>query len=499
MNKIRLNENSATFDIAKDSLPTGITQFTLFDSNMVPLCERLVFVNHHDYISVAIEPDKNAYHTREKVVLDVKTFSNDNSPNISNLSLSVYNPQNQLVTQEYPENILTRLLLSSELKGNIEDPAWYFKDDSLSTRKALDLLMLTNGYRYFSWEKIRDNWSPVIDFPPERSIRVWGRVSNVLTGKPVPDTKVTLLVMKGPMEVRETTTDSLGFFVFDNFFFTETMNVAIQAGDVKKRRNYWIDLDSRTSIPGDPDYLPTAYEYVNEKQVNTTYYLLEENSDLINRKWHLNDTIMLGGISIIGKKPRETTIHLRPYLDADYVYDVTKGDYEVYTDIIDMLETNSAYIRMFLDKGPQYFLDGVMVDSEFVQGLPASWFEKVEAIKLAPVRNGFGPGLFFYTKRGENQLKTDDGLGKKSAIIGGYTVIRKFYSPNYEEQPDLNKDQDFRNTLYWNPMVNTDSTGVAQVSYFNSDEPGNWQVVVEGLTLDGKICRGVKSYTVTAQ
>ncbi len=61
--------------------------------------------------------------------------------------------------------------------------------------------------------------------------------------------------------------------------------------------------------------------------------LIEENSDLINRKWHLNDTIMLDGISVIAKKPRETTIDFRPYLNADYLYDVTKGDYELINSI----------------------------------------------------------------------------------------------------------------------------------------------------------------------
>lgn len=495
VNKVILHGGSMIVEVAKDSLPTGIVQFTLFDDNMIPLCERLVFINHEDYISVNIDPDKKTYKTRQKVVLDLETLTGAKEPKISNLSLTAYNPNNQLVTEEYPENILTRFLLSSELRGYIEDPAWYLKDDSISTLKSLDLLMLTNGYRYFSWEKISEDWEPVINYPPETSIRVWGRVSNILTGKPIANKKVTLLVTKGPFEVRETTTDSLGFFVFSDFFFTETMEVAIQAGDEKERRNYWIDLDSRTSIAAEANNLPLAYKYVNEKPVKTTHYLLEENVELINRKWHLSDTIMLGGISVFANKPIETTPNLRPYLDADFVYDVTKQDYQIYSNVVDMIEETSGYLRNFLNKSPQYYLDGIMVDSEFVVGLPPSWIDKVEALKMAPTSNGFGPALFFYTKRGENQVKASDGPGKRSAIIGGYTPIRNFYAPNYEEQPDSEK-QDFRNTLFWDPFISTDSTGVAQVSFFNSDEPGDWQVIVEGITDDGILCRGVKSFTV---
>jgi len=50
--------------------------------------------------------------------------------------------------------------------------------------------------------------------------------------------------------------------------------------------------------------------------------------------------------------------------------------------------------------------------------------------------------------------------------------------------------------LYWNPVVRTDSTGLAQVSFFNSDETGNMQVVVEGITVNGKLCRGLSTYVV---
>jgi hypothetical protein len=163
---------------------------------------------------------------------------------------------------------------------------------------------------------------------------------------------------------------------------------------------------------------------------------------------------------------------------------------------MEMLDSTSAYMRNFLEKGPQYFLDGVLVESDFVTGLPANWFEKVEAVRFAPGRMGIGPGIFFYTKRGETLPKIEDGLGIKGCEIIGYSVIRKFYSPEYESQQPAEIKNDFRSTLYWNPIVRTDSTGVAQVSFYNSDETGNMQIVVEGITADGKLCRGLCNYSV---
>lgn len=136
------------------------------------------------------------------------------------------------------------------------------------------------------------------------------------------------------------------------------------------------------------------------------------------------------------------------------------------------------------------------VNSNFIKGLPASWFDTVEAVKLAPGQTGMSPGIFFYTKRGETQKKNLDGAGMKSGEIAGYSVVRQFYPPVYESPQLVEMKDDFRSTIYWNPILQTDSTGVAHVSFFNNDEAGNMQVIVEGITADGKLCRGIYNYIV---
>jgi hypothetical protein len=492
---VSLSEKSFSFEIDKKVLPTGIVKFTLFDTEMIPRCERLVFVNHHDFVNIKIESDKPEYLTRELVQLDVKAITKKGIPCLTNLSMSVYNVAAQLKEDEYPNNILTHFLLSSELKGTIENPAWYFKDDSLTTLLALDNLILTHGYREFEWKEILEDQQPEISFQPENSIQLKGHVKNWLSGKPVKDCNVTMMFVKSQLAVHNQKTDSLGNFVFSNLFFMDTVYVTLQAGDNKSRKNNWIDLDYNPSNSPKNSILPVNYQYNNDKQVKTTWYLSEVNVDLINRKWRLTDTILLADINIMANKPVEQTIQLRPYLDADYVFDVTKQD-DIYVDIFEMLENTSAYIRNFKLHNPEYFLDGVRVDVGFISGLPANWFEKVEAVRLAPTKRGFGPGLFFYTIRGKTHPRIDDGQGMKSSEIIGYSVFRRFYSPEYETRQPSEKKNDFRSTVYWNPIIRTDSTGVAQVSFYNSDETGNMQVIVEGITADGKLCRGICNYNV---
>jgi len=73
----------------------------------------------------------------------------------------------------------------------------------------------------------------------------------------------------------------------------------------------------------------------------------------------------------------------------------------------------------------------------------------------------------------------------------------KFNFPNYSIDA-LKKSRlpDFRNTLYWNPDVRTDKNGDASVEFYTSDEAGEYTVIVEGFTSDGKSGRSVTSFTV---
>jgi len=483
--QITSTEKTFNLEIEKKLLPTGIIKFTVFDNDFVPQCERLVFVNHNDYVNVKIEPDKSEYLTLEKVELNVEAITNAGIPCLSNLSLSVFNPENNSETEKYPNNILTQFLLNSELKGTIEDPAWYFKDDSLSTLIALDNLMLTQGYRYFEWKEIKENKLPEIVYEPENSLQLRGEVLNWFSKKPVEDCNVTMMFVKSQLAVYEQTTDSLGNFVFTDQKYSK-----------KGKKKNLIVLDDRSSVSPTPGFLPANYRYNNENQLASSYFLSETNDDLINKKWHLNDTILLGDINVVTKKLKKDDGNFRPYLDADYVFDVRKQE-DIYTDIFDMLETTSPYMRNYLaNQSPEYYLDGVRVEADFLNGLSASWFDKIEAVRMAPVATGFGPALYFYTKRGETQKKIYDPLGMKSTKIAGYSVIRRFYSPRYDSRTPADMKNDFRSTLYWNPIVRTDSTGVAQVSFFNSGEAGNIQIVVEGITADGKLCRGLGGYSV---
>jgi hypothetical protein len=490
-NRIKNTGGISTLEIDKNSLPTGIVNFTLFDQQIIPRCERLVFVNHHDQLDIEITPDKTEYLTREKVQLDLKSIFKG-APVMANLSMSVYNSENQLETEMYPGNIMTYFLLNSELRGTIEDPAYYFKDDSLSTLLALDNLMLTHGFRQFEWKEILEDNYPEIEYQSVESIQLGGTVTSTVRGRPVVNGKVTMMTVKSLLSTEQQTTDSLGRFLFTDLYFNDTLYVAIQAVNQKGNRNTQIEIDEKSTTSPKPGFLPFDFKYKKENEVMTSTFLSELSSEIINRKWRLSDTILLGDIEVMTNRMKSNDELARMYTDPDYVVKISDDD-DIYPNIVELMDSKS-YLRMFTNAA--FYLNGSLVDIDFLESLPVNGFDKIEVVKFSPMIEGGGPGVFFYLKRGAPQYVPADVFGMKSYAIIGYSVIREFYTPEYENRDLPEEREDFRSTLYWNPIVRTDSTGVARVSYYNSDEAGNMQIIVEGVTADGKLCRGVGRYKV---
>ena len=262
-----------------------------------------------------------------------------------------------------------------------------------------------------------------------------------------------------------------------------------------------IELDQKSSIKPDVTILPINH-------------LAEANGDLKFKKWRLSDTILLSevNVNVKGYKKPVWDGHVRMYVDADYVFDVKKQD-DVYGNIYEMMDGKIPGLRLELTEGGNQvfyyrgspatlYLDGFPVDYMLLSTFPASSFDKIELLKW----NSFGGAsrgggaIHFYTKRGEKFInQPTDAVGMKSAKIYGYSVIRHFYAPQYESEIQPERKTDFRGTLYWNPILRTDSTGVANASFYNSDQTGDVDIVVEGVTADGKLCRGVGKYKVAAK
>lgn len=505
--EILLQNDKREFVFDKSALPQGILKFTLFGENMIPLCERLLYNNQHKYIDVKMEPDKAIYRPREKVQLNINAQSSSGQAELSNLSVAVINTQNELQVEAYPNNILSYFLLDAELRGRIEDPAFYFKDDSISTQQALDNLMLSHGYRYFEWEEIREDQLPDIVFRPEDCIQLGGTVKSIFFDKPVPDCKVSMITLKSLLETATQKTDSNGHFVFTDMYFNDTMTVLLQTINPNGKRNSYIELDKKSAKSPAAEVISGYFDFKPKIPTNSTTYLNDLRVDLINKKWSLNDTILLGDVTISRRKTEKKDDHMRFYGEADFVVEMDKLDGDMYN-VFDAIDGKFPGVRYdpfyegfsFRNKPVLLYMDGMQVDNDILSSLPGNAFDKIELIKMGIFAgvNYDGAILFFYTKSGsmyENPNRV--GLGMESTDLIGYSVFRKFYSPEHGDVDNPSQLKDYRSTLYWNPMVITDSTGIAQVEFYNSDDFGEMQIIVEGLTGEGKLCRGIGKYRVS--
>ncbi|WP_100339508.1 carboxypeptidase-like regulatory domain-containing protein [Mucilaginibacter auburnensis] len=241
--------------VAKKLFPTGIARFSLLSDAYLPLNERVAFINHHDALNISVKPDKLSYGTRDSVALHIEVKDKNGDPVNANFSLAVTDA-GQVKKDSFGGNILNNLLLTSDLKGNIEEPGFYLTGDKDA---ELDNLMLTQGWVGYDWKEAFKPNLP-FTFKAEKEFSVSGTVVNAF-GKPIQKSNV-LLISNRPIAFKDTITDSEGRFVFKDIFPVDTAIFKLQARNKNNKEfNVGINMDEATlpvfspAPPIDPWYL----------------------------------------------------------------------------------------------------------------------------------------------------------------------------------------------------------------------------------------------------
>jgi hypothetical protein len=200
---------SRTVRLPLDEFPQqGIAVFTLYDGRMLPVAEQLVYVHPERKLRVTAKPETKSYLTREKVTVKIKTTDEKGVPVPAHLGVSVCDPFYD--NPEDPANILTHCYLTSQIRGRIYDPAYYFDEKNEDRQAAMDLLLLTQGWRRYVWQAS----SPT----PRGPAVVGDEITGVQTIQKKKKDQVTLQLVK-ISDVEENaqfvTADSAGRFTID--------------------------------------------------------------------------------------------------------------------------------------------------------------------------------------------------------------------------------------------------------------------------------------------
>lgn len=184
---LTMHKTTQSKAIATSELPTGTYQFTLFDAEGTIWATRMLFINNGMKQSpITIRQNKAHYKPFEKVKMRIETTNKEKQ----HLSLAVRDAADY--GTGYDDDIRTYMLLSSELKGYIEHPRYYFETDDEEHRDDLDLLMMVQGWSRYNIERMQQPIAPADIHYTEESLVLEGRALHPRKDEPMQGVEVRI-------------------------------------------------------------------------------------------------------------------------------------------------------------------------------------------------------------------------------------------------------------------------------------------------------------------
>jgi hypothetical protein len=495
----RVNSGVATFTVDKKMLLDGISQLTIFNGSRQPVCERLYFTYPVNRMSIAVNSDQASYARRKKVSISVSTRGPEEKKLAADLSMSVYQVDS---LQHIGDNdIASYLWLVSDLRGKIESPGYYFSNPGEQTTKALDDLMLTQGWRRFRWEEVMSDATPYFEYPPEyRGHIITGKIVDTKTGSKGADVMGYLSVPSRTSLFSPVISDSNGRVNFEMRKMVGSSEIIVQT-DPTRDTMYRIEIAS-----------PFSEKY---SAVRLPPYVLPENhlDNLLDQSISMQVQNIYTGERMQQFYPEADTAAF--YQNADWKY--LMDDYTRFTTMEEVLreyvilvnvrkKQNQYHLYSYDEPGKRVFDDDPLV---LLDGIPIFDLNKLigyDPLKLRKLEvltrkyflgsSSYNGLLNWSTYKGDyNGLALDP----HATVLDyeGLQLQREFYAPVYDNMKQVSSHlPDFRNVLYWAPEVVTGKDGNKQLSFYSSDVPGKYAVVVQGITNDGVSGSGVNFFEV---
>jgi TonB-dependent SusC/RagA subfamily outer membrane receptor len=457
---------SLSFQIAKKNLPDGIMHLTLFNYNQSPISERLVFVNNGQRNFVQISSNKQEYSKRELVKASMTAASPEGFAVQSDFSVSVF-PYDSLNPHT---GMVSYLLLSSDLKGRIEDPDYYFSKNNQDSRKALNLLMMTQGWRRFKWTDVQNARYAPLPYEKEKGLVVDGVITKFFFGIPLENAKVTLTAVDEFNDVFNTESDNKGYFRFENLIYYDTVNFQLDAERERGGKNLLIVLNEKPQ-PQIVDPIYKSDRYITRKDPKGVRTFEEEEEE--------EESDRFGSIH---SEPRDVIIVDETMHSYSNVLQILQGRVPGVNVV-----GNRVIIRgvgtFTGSTDPLYLVDGRAVSPDYALNISPFDVERIEILKgpeasVYGVRGGNGV-IAIFTKRGSYMIR-----GRLNFTMLGYARPYEFYSPKYGEGIEGPKN-DTRMNLFWMPELKTDKEGKASFEFYTSDTPGSFTIRVEGISDEG--------------
>jgi len=476
-----LVDNRFDVSIPSNVFPDGIAHFTLFDSNGQPLAERLVFVNNdrgfdpYAPLPFSIQQEDgqqvlNFYMPKAADTLRTSAYA---------LAVTTLGAENN----EIEHNIVTHLLLTSDL-GRIIDAPWYYLSQNDPERvKRLDLLMMTHGWRRFEWGNLLEGILPPLRVAEQTGLTLFGQITPISSARPTG--RIAVELSAGIQERRarmSTTTTDEGFFTFSGLDFSGVYTAMISVGRDRRGRIFEVSLFDR---------LRQSESFILNAQ--TIMQPTTERGPNWQRKPQPNFWQRLLTRDIPARRSREPVSMFGTPDQQIFLNDLDV----TYTSVFDILRDRVTGLNVvggqivlrgvtsfMLSSEPVFFVDEVQVSRGAFLGVPVSEIERIGVLRagastaILGTRGGNG-ALLIYTRREIHQRQHSFEFQ-----LRGYHVPDEFFQSRIQvDNADYNH---IPRTMLWAPMLKPDANGKVQVILPEGIDAKNLRYVFQGLDADGQ-------------
>ena len=498
--------------IPVSNMAVGINNAIVVDSRGNILAKRPFFVMPTRLDSVKLTTNKERYGKRDmvrgKITLS-RPVAGDFSISVTDDELSPYDSSSS--------NILTHMLLGSELKGYLENPSQYFnKDIPMSEREeSLDMLLITQGWEYYDLPKILKGEYASPKYGREYIQSVAGQVKRSIFRKKK-ESRISFVAPKINFAAMGDL-DEEGYFELKDIDFPDSTQFIVNATDIdgKNKRSFYPTVFDDT-FAGEVDYI--------RPPKNRITYSPKVAEVLTNRYYNNGGTqsYTLNTITVYGKKKlipglspisellfnpsdvrEKKDILLYSKYDVDlltYLIDtynlkwtVRNGHRIIYTNVVTTPSSRMQGVNRF-EVVPVIYVNGRKSNVSELEGYMLNEIEAVAFIshhRAASYSSLFSEAEIRYSRSivlVKTKLRTISFETRNitSGIPLGWQKPKYFYSPQYDVKKKNTVETDSRSTIYWNPSLGLNEVGEASFKFYTSDGSANYTVVIEGITADGE-------------
>jgi hypothetical protein len=495
LKKITLSTTNIV-SLNSEMLGEGTSHITVLNDDFVPVAERLFFKYPDRRSRLDISTSSQEYGIREKVEISIDNSQPMIEEGLGKISLSVYRRNNIAVPEH---NIVNNLLLTSDIRGPLQQPGYYFNARNEDRSAQLDLIMLTHGWRRFIWADVLEDKPKQFPYPAELN-------APILSGRILNDMLATESIQTSfygrTSVVNSISLKANGEFQFEVPFRVKNGEVLLTIGqDTLQDRDVVLyspfDFSNTCFFTSELNFVPKMKRYFETLSRNIQISQVYRSYNFIN-----------------GAEVDDGSTAMHFYGAADFVYQL--DDYTRFETMQDLFIEYIAFIYIkkhgkqnefhvagdFIIPGKALvMIDGVPIeDFDFVMAFDPLKIEQVEIVRSNYyIGDRSYSGLINFTTYGGDFAGAQIPQNILKRAYHALQSEREFYAPDYLEDNDrLSRIPDYRSTLYWNPNVGINENGDMVVEFYTADDIGDYQIEVNGITKAGTPLYGTKQFKVSS-